>query len=218
MACAAPQRPAACLLLAAFSGAPAVLPATRALQGASPGAPAHHGDGSLRAGEHRLRGTAARLAEDARHPAGCQPRRAACSPQLPGQPRPSAVGTLPALPRCPSTDLLSLPACLPASRLGVQRLETLGDAFLKFAVSAQLFSAHRQYHEGQLTKRKELVVANIHLAEAAVKVCVCACVCVCVCVCVCARARDDRHSATKRMWQACGRRVKEELAESWLTG
>lgn len=37
-------------------------------------------------------------------------------------------------------------------------------------VSAQLFTAHRQYHEGQLTKRKELVVANIHLAEAAVRV------------------------------------------------
>jgi hypothetical protein len=39
----------------------------------------------------------------------------------------------------------------------------------RLQVSAQLFSAHRQYHEGQLTKRKELVVANIHLAEAAVK-------------------------------------------------
>ncbi|KAL4418837.1 hypothetical protein ABPG77_001500 [Micractinium sp. CCAP 211/92] len=51
----------------------------------------------------------------------------------------------------------------------LERLETLGDAFLKFAVSAQLFTAHRQYHEGQLTKRKELVVANIHLAEAAVR-------------------------------------------------
>ena len=37
-------------------------------------------------------------------------------------------------------------------------------------VSAQLFTAHRQYHEGQLTKRKELVVANIALAEAAMKV------------------------------------------------
>lgn len=37
-------------------------------------------------------------------------------------------------------------------------------------VSAQLFATHRQYHEGQLTKRKELVVANIHLAEAAVRV------------------------------------------------
>jgi dsRNA-specific ribonuclease len=37
-------------------------------------------------------------------------------------------------------------------------------------VSSQLFATHRQYHEGQLTKRKELVVANIHLAEAAVKV------------------------------------------------
>lgn len=36
-------------------------------------------------------------------------------------------------------------------------------------VSAQLFTCHRQYHEGQLTKRKELVVANVHLAEAAIK-------------------------------------------------
>ena len=36
-------------------------------------------------------------------------------------------------------------------------------------VSAQLFCTHRRYHEGQLTKRKELVVANVHLAEAALK-------------------------------------------------
>ncbi|KAL4860046.1 Endoribonuclease Dicer 1 [Chlorella vulgaris] len=50
-----------------------------------------------------------------------------------------------------------------------ERLETLGDAFLKFAVSAQLFMTHRQYHEGQLTKRKELVVANAHLADAAIR-------------------------------------------------
>lgn len=41
---------------------------------------------------------------------------------------------------------------------------------LRPQVSAQLFTTHRQYHEGQLTKRKELVVANIHLAQAAVKV------------------------------------------------
>eukprot|EP00887_Chlorella_sp_A99_P002196 scaffold21.g2196.t1 len=33
-----------------------------------------------------------------------------------------------------------------------ERLETLGDAFLKYAVTVQLFMRHRQYHEGQLTK------------------------------------------------------------------
>ncbi|GAB4816128.1 hypothetical protein N2152v2_003174 [Parachlorella kessleri] len=68
-----------------------------------------------------------------------------------------------------------------------ERLETLGDGFIKYAVggggespgppylrvarllvvSVQLFAAHRTYHEGQLTKRKDRLVANRRLAERA---------------------------------------------------
>ena len=37
-------------------------------------------------------------------------------------------------------------------------------------VSVQAFMQYRQYHEGQLTKRKELVVSNAALAERAKQV------------------------------------------------
>ena len=39
--------------------------------------------------------------------------------------------------------------------------------FLVPQVSVQLFAMHRTYHEGQLTKRKDRLVANRRLAERA---------------------------------------------------
>ena len=48
-----------------------------------------------------------------------------------------------------------------------ERLETLGDAFIKLTVSAELFRAHRGFHEGQLSAQKDSTVSNLALAEIA---------------------------------------------------
>ena len=49
-----------------------------------------------------------------------------------------------------------------------QRLETLGDTTLKYAVSIQLLSAHPLWHEGYLARRKDHAVSNANLAKMAI--------------------------------------------------
>jgi len=74
----------------------------------------------------------------------------------------------------PSTPLQEIPLSLlkvaitaPSSNDGVnyQRLETLGDAVLKFVVGVQLLAEYPLWHEGYLTKMKGHAVANVRLAK-----------------------------------------------------
>lgn len=50
----------------------------------------------------------------------------------------------------------------PATNLGYsyEALETMGDAFLKMAVSTDLFCKHAAKHEGQLSYARHLIVSN----------------------------------------------------------
>ncbi|KAH7925160.1 P-loop containing nucleoside triphosphate hydrolase protein [Leucogyrophana mollusca] len=48
-----------------------------------------------------------------------------------------------------------------------QRLESLGDAVLKFIVAMELLAAYPLWHEGYLTKRKDHAVSNARLAKEA---------------------------------------------------
>lgn len=48
-----------------------------------------------------------------------------------------------------------------------ERLETLGDSFIKYAYSASLFMQHPGWHEGQLTCARARLVSNDHLLGAA---------------------------------------------------
>ncbi|KAF8428422.1 hypothetical protein L210DRAFT_3764899 [Boletus edulis BED1] len=50
-----------------------------------------------------------------------------------------------------------------------QRLETLGDAVLKFIVALNLIATKPCWHEGYLTRRKDHVVANSSLAKEAIR-------------------------------------------------
>jgi endoribonuclease Dicer len=50
-----------------------------------------------------------------------------------------------------------------------ERLETLGDAVLKFIVAVNLMAAYPLWHEGYLTRRKDHAVANSRLAKEAVR-------------------------------------------------
>ncbi|GAB2289126.1 endoribonuclease Dicer [Dionaea muscipula] len=52
-------------------------------------------------------------------------------------------------------------------RFSLERLEVLGDAFLKFAVSRHLFLVHEAIDEGQLTGRRSKLVNNTNLYELA---------------------------------------------------
>ncbi|XP_010495321.1 PREDICTED: dicer-like protein 4 [Camelina sativa] len=51
----------------------------------------------------------------------------------------------------------------------LERLEVLGDAFLKFAVSRHLFLLHDWLDEGELTRRRSNVVNNSNLCRLAIK-------------------------------------------------
>ena len=66
-------------------------------------------------------------------------------------------------------DLLMTAITTPSAqeRSHYQRLETLGDTTLKYAVSIQLLSANPLWHEGYLTGHKDVVVSNDNLAEIA---------------------------------------------------
>lgn len=50
-----------------------------------------------------------------------------------------------------------------------QRLETLGDAILKFVTGVQLMDDHPAWHEGYLTRRRDHAVSNVKLAHCAIK-------------------------------------------------
>ncbi|ESQ42054.1 hypothetical protein EUTSA_v100124260mg, partial [Eutrema salsugineum] len=54
-------------------------------------------------------------------------------------------------------------------RFSLERLEVLGDAFLKFAVSRHLFLHHDRLDEGELTRRRSNVVNNSNLFRLAIR-------------------------------------------------
>lgn len=54
-------------------------------------------------------------------------------------------------------------------RFSLERLEVLGDAFLKFAVGRHLFLKHETFDEGQLTRRRSNLVNNSNLCKLAIK-------------------------------------------------
>lgn len=54
-------------------------------------------------------------------------------------------------------------------RFSLERLEVLGDAFLKFAVGRHLFLKHENFDEGQLTRRRSNLVNNSNLCKLAIK-------------------------------------------------
>ncbi|KAG4942949.1 hypothetical protein JHK84_047034 [Glycine max] len=54
-------------------------------------------------------------------------------------------------------------------RFSLERLEVLGDAFLKFAVARHFFLMHDSLHEGDLTKRRSNAVNNSNLFKLAIK-------------------------------------------------
>lgn len=51
----------------------------------------------------------------------------------------------------------------------LERLEVLGDAFLKFAVGRHFFLSHNTFNEGQLTRRRSNVVNNSNLYMVAIR-------------------------------------------------
>ena len=66
-------------------------------------------------------------------------------------------------------DLLLTAITMPVAqeRTHYQRLETLGDTTLKYAVSIQLLSGHPLWHEGYLARSKDHAVSNVNLAKMA---------------------------------------------------
>jgi hypothetical protein len=63
--------------------------------------------------------------------------------------------------------VLSVAITVPSSGDGInyQRLETLGDAVLKFVVGIQLLAEYPLWHEGYLTEKKDQTIANVRLAK-----------------------------------------------------
>lgn len=51
----------------------------------------------------------------------------------------------------------------------LERLEVLGDAFLKFAVGRHLFLLHNSLDEGQLTRKRSNIVKNSNLLNLATR-------------------------------------------------
>lgn len=54
-------------------------------------------------------------------------------------------------------------------RFSLERLEVLGDAFLKFSVARHFFLLHDSFHEGDLTSKRSNIVNNSNLLKLAVK-------------------------------------------------
>lgn len=54
-------------------------------------------------------------------------------------------------------------------RFSLERLEVLGDAFLKYAVGRHVFLAHGSIDEGQLTRKRSGIVNNSHLYKLAIR-------------------------------------------------
>ncbi|KAH8112986.1 hypothetical protein DFH11DRAFT_1689807 [Phellopilus nigrolimitatus] len=67
-------------------------------------------------------------------------------------------------------DLVQTALMAPASNahFNYERLETLGDAILKFITSVHLLAEHPHWPEGFLTKRKDHAVSNAYLAQSAI--------------------------------------------------
>jgi len=66
-----------------------------------------------------------------------------------------------------SIALLTTAITAPSSgeRLNYQRMETLGDAVLKFTAGVQLLAEYPLWHEGYLTRKKDHAVSNVRLAK-----------------------------------------------------
>jgi dsRNA-specific ribonuclease len=47
----------------------------------------------------------------------------------------------------------------------LESLETLGDSFLKYAASQQLFKIYQNHHEGLLSFKKEKIISNAALCR-----------------------------------------------------
>jgi dsRNA-specific ribonuclease len=47
----------------------------------------------------------------------------------------------------------------------LESLETLGDSFLKYAASQQLFKLYQNHHEGLLSMKKEKIISNAALCR-----------------------------------------------------
>ncbi|KAF5182541.1 Dicer-like protein, partial [Thalictrum thalictroides] len=54
-------------------------------------------------------------------------------------------------------------------RFSLERLEVLGDAFLKYAVGRHVFLSNETVDEGQLTRRRSSIVNNSHLYKLAIR-------------------------------------------------
>ncbi|KAF9222860.1 P-loop containing nucleoside triphosphate hydrolase protein [Gyrodon lividus] len=78
-------------------------------------------------------------------------------------------------PRAPLADIPSsflttaVTAPVAEDLINYQRLETLGDAVLKFVVATNLLATYPLWHEGYLTRRKDHAVANSRLAKEAIR-------------------------------------------------
>ncbi|XP_063545206.1 endoribonuclease Dcr-1 [Cydia strobilella] len=73
-------------------------------------------------------------------------------PNLEGHPGPSPSVILQALTMSNANDGINL-----------ERLETIGDSFLKFAITAYLYCAHPTVHEGKLSHMRSKQVSNLNL-------------------------------------------------------
>ncbi|KAJ0169619.1 hypothetical protein K1T71_014804, partial [Dendrolimus kikuchii] len=73
-------------------------------------------------------------------------------PTLEGHPGPSPSVILQALTMSNANDGINL-----------ERLETIGDSFLKFAITAYLYCAHPTVHEGKLSHMRSKQVSNLNL-------------------------------------------------------
>jgi endoribonuclease Dicer len=47
----------------------------------------------------------------------------------------------------------------------LESLETLGDSFLKYAATQQLFKTYKNQHEGVLSVKKEKIISNAALCK-----------------------------------------------------
>jgi len=46
-----------------------------------------------------------------------------------------------------------------------ESLETLGDSFLKYAASQELFKTYQNHHEGLLSVKREKIISNVALCK-----------------------------------------------------
>jgi len=68
---------------------------------------------------------------------------------------------------CQVLEALTTERC--CERFSLERLEVLGDAFLKFAVGRHLFLKYEAFDEGKLTRKRSNAVNNSNLCKLAIK-------------------------------------------------